>query len=930
MEERRGIILTQAEEYAKYGFRVIPLRQGKKIPAPKAWQTKATDDIKTIESWVDTYGNRRDDLYGIGLVMGAFGMPGVKIFAIDIDAHDNGVCGWDFYGQWKNAHGNLPDTMCQMTPNAGMHLFYMLVPDPNGGMTITGGAHCHVGIDWRHDNQLVCAYPTSFNGKQYELGKLVTNADGLQSFVKTDQVEAIAPADDNVFAFVKAVEDEESRLARAEWCTTQQVIIPSHGGVSIQASDVKPIFEQAAPKGIKEGGRDDYLFRYATSLRGKGIYADNAEGQQKFIDAVLAENERACDPPVSVKQATDKAIQALKYENGHANASNDSADGNAANGNASNAVSVGGIMLETTNGGQVKRTLTNVVRVLEANDAISQNVVTNAFTGETWLLAPCIDEDEVLSGHVSGYPRVFSMDTDMPTVMMYCEKHGFSSGISSQVVKNAWAYFVNRPSRRYDPFKRVMQELGQRVQARRVADGEYEYSYDGGQTWRRESSAVGTVLPTLFDAPVNALTRAEERLLFRGIVARAAYKNEAKCDYAWVLRGEQGIGKSTFCELLSLDPDSMYTDVNKDLGDRDTQMLWAGKLVAELGEGTSMKKSDVPVVRDMITRRTDEYRRPYGHDVVRVPRTCLFVVTANESDLLTDTTGNRRWLIIECGRRKNDISPAFFDGSAKALIDKAFAETIADLRAERKHAFLSSLVLSKELSDAAERVNAAHMSAGQDVITVTDWANDRRAGGAYQDALRDYNAGRLQETPPTPEQWKKGDVITVTTALREALGMRSENGAKIRGAARRPLSQAIDNAPCWKRLDGAGNVKHTDVNGATSRERAWVYVGDDEDDGSDDSDRAFDDEMPYAGADADADTIDAAVDGFVHSSVVSDAAVVDGTFGPRTLDVMRHAGALVGGVSVMPDGSVGLRIDNTVDDMGEPFRTMTHQVFQLA
>lgn len=816
--ERRGTVLAQAEDYANAGFRVVPLRSGSKIPALPAWQKRASSSVSTIRSWVGRYGNG-SDLYGVSLAMGDYLLPGMRVFAIDCDRHDPAQDGVAFLQAWEREHGPLPDTLAQTTPHNGVHLLYWIDADHEQLPKMTGGSGA--GVDWRHDNACICAAPTKIDGVPYRLmrkhGMELVPTDGTINSL------AVAHADDRVRSFITAVEEVK---AQAKVAARGQHVIALGGRPSGVATGEK--FLRAAAHSVGTGSRNDYLMRYACSLRGQGTFQDGDE--ERFRSAVQAENLQACTTPLDIVEVNAIVDSVLRYPNGHdAQPLESYTDNYKVTTAASMAGSVTGpkgLSYFRDKDGQpskLKKTITNVAKILEYDPRIAENVRTDRFTDQVWLLAPCIDEQEGTES-LAAYPRVFSVDSDLPTVQVYLEHHGFESGIDRAFTLQAWTYFTHRPKRMFSPFERVLDELSARCMARHAGTG-YEYSYDGGKTWAHEETATGTVLRSLFDAPNDELTRAEERLLFRGLAARAKFQAEAKVDYAWVLRGEQGIGKSTFCEMLALDADKMYTDVNRDLGARDTQMLWSGKLVAELGEGTSLSRSEVPIVRDMITRRVDEYRRPYGHDIVRVPRSCLFVVTANESDLLVDHTGNRRWLIIECGRRKNDMSELFFDGTAQRLVEKAWAEALADLKAEGKEKFLHSLVLPAKLRDLSEAVNAKHMAQGQDEITVADWLTDRSAAGSYQDARRDYLAGRISSAPTEPEPWHKGDVITVSTALREALNMRSDAGSKIRGAARRPLAGAIENSPYWKQLDGAGNVRHTDVLGVTSRERAWEYVG---------------------------------------------------------------------------------------------------------
>jgi hypothetical protein len=151
------------------------------------------------------------------------------------------------------------------------------------------------------------------------------------------------------------------------------------------------------------------------------------------------------------------------------------------------------------------------------------------------------------------------------------------------------------------------------------------------------------------DTPSNRLFL---ELLLRACIRRTR-KPGAKFDLMWILEGPQGIQKSTFFrELL---PDSDWFSDTLRINDEPKRLYQqiGGKLIVEFAELAGMSKADTNSVKKLITQQIDEYIPNYGVKPVRAPRRCVFVGTVNGKSYLRDTTGNRRFPIVECKSRLN-------------------------------------------------------------------------------------------------------------------------------------------------------------------------------------------------------------------------------------------------------------------------------------
>jgi len=123
------------------------------------------------------------------------------------------------------------------------------------------------------------------------------------------------------------------------------------------------------------------------------------------------------------------------------------------------------------------------------------------------------------------------------------------------------------------------------------------------------------------------------------------FDNGCQFDYVCVLKGQQGIKKSTFWKILSGGHfnSSMPSGEGKDL----LQLIGTTWFFG-LEELDSVTKSFMSgKLKNLITSREDNYRPPYGSSPDKFPRSSIFVGTTNSDIFLCDETGSRRFWTIE-------------------------------------------------------------------------------------------------------------------------------------------------------------------------------------------------------------------------------------------------------------------------------------------
>ena len=221
---------------------------------------------------------------------------------------------------------------------------------------------------------------------------------------------------------------------------------------------------------------------------------------------------------------------------------------------------------------------------------------------------------------------------------------------------------------------------------------------------------VETLLVDYLGAEDNAYTRAVTRKTLIAAVARI-YNPGCKFDYMLTIRGKQGIGKSALISKLG---GKWFSDTFTTLQGKDAYEQVLGVWIMEVGELAGMRKAEAETIKLYISKQTDRFRPAYGRRTQEFPRQCIFIGTTNEEQFLRDTTGNRRFWVVDT---PNKAKKNFWEELTPEVISLIWAEAVEMYRAGEQ------LFLPSELESKAREIQEEYEEENPKIGVVSDYLN---------------------------------------------------------------------------------------------------------------------------------------------------------------------------------------------------------------
>lgn len=297
---------------------------------------------------------------------------------------------------------------------------------------------------------------------------------------------------------------------------------------------------------------------------------------------------------------------------------------------------------------------------------------------------------------------------------------------------------------------------------------------------------VETLLVDYLGAEDNDYTRAVTRKTLAAAVARI-FRPGCKFDYMLTLRGKQGLGKSAIIAKLG---GQWFSDTFTTMQGKDAYEQVQGVWLMEVGELAGMRKAEAETIKLYISKQRDRFRPAYGRRLQEFPRQCVFIGTTNESQFLRDTTGNRRFWVVDT---PNEPTRDLWEDLTPETVRLIWAEAVEIYKTGE------TLYLPRDLEEKAREVQEAYEEENPKAGLIIDYL-DRLLPEGW-DTLDIYSRRQWLETDAVGTV-KRRTVCTLEIWA-EAL---NGNPDKLDRYAAKEIRDIMATLPDWKHK---GNARTT-------------------------------------------------------------------------------------------------------------------------
>lgn len=138
-----------------------------------------------------------------------------------------------------------------------------------------------------------------------------------------------------------------------------------------------------------------------------------------------------------------------------------------------------------------------------------------------------------------------------------------------------------------------------------------------------------------------------ELLLEWGANMWRRFENPTHQNKVLILQSAQGVGKDFLLRALFGGLEQFFINFTVSHNERENLSVLNQALIINISEFDRTSRLNTGLLKDMITRDSTFVRLPFDKCALKRAVRCSFVGSCNTRNILTDTTGNRRYVIIE-------------------------------------------------------------------------------------------------------------------------------------------------------------------------------------------------------------------------------------------------------------------------------------------
>ena len=254
------------------------------------------------------------------------------------------------------------------------------------------------------------------------------------------------------------------------------------------------------------------------------------------------------------------------------------------------------------------------------------------------------------------------------------------------------------------------------------------------------------------------------------------YEPGYKFDHVPVLGGRQGIGKTSFIEIMA--HHRWYSELSSfdpKIAMEETQGAW----LVELNELGASNKSELEQQKAFISARSTRVRMAYARHAVEHRRQFVLIGTTNETEYLKDSTGNRRWWPVDCGNSEVDLD------ALNEVVDQIWAEAHdrAIVLGEEPH-------MSREALEIAGQMQSEKAESDDWDGLIAEWLQTKARTDRYDEGFEDLDANAIGA------EWESRTRVCVPEIAEDCLGIPS---SKLDRRTRLRIARIMDTMSGWEK-----------------------------------------------------------------------------------------------------------------------------------